>query len=218
MRLGSETPKRSQSPHVSNGSSNGHSPLLSKNLNGHANGKVESNGSVAARNGHGAVAPRPLSTKWFGHDREEVTRILIQSLTDLGYQTSARALSRESGFDLEGPTVAAFRSAVLQGEWAEAEALLFGTDSYDSGGGVGINDRGEKSIDTTGRDSWRFQGYTGGLTLAEGANKNEMLFWLRQQKYLEYLEKKDLGPALMVLRQELAPLNQDVPRLHHLSR
>jgi hypothetical protein len=217
MRLGSETPKRSQSPHISNGSSNGHSPLLSKNLNGHANGKVESNGS-AARNGNGAVAPRSLPSKWYGHDREEVTRILIQSLTDLGYQTSARALSRESGYELEGPTVAAFRSAVLQGEWAEAEALLFGTGSYDSGGGVGINDRAEKSIDATLRESWGYQGYTGGLTLAEGANKNEMLFWLRQQKYLEYLEKKDLGPALMVLRQELAPLNQDVPRLHHLSR
>jgi hypothetical protein len=219
MRLGSETPKRSQSPHISNGSSNGHSPLLSKSLNGHTNGKVESNGSAAAsRNGNGAVALRALSPKWMGHDREEVTRILIQSLTDLGYQTSARTLSKESGFELEGPTVAAFRSAVLQGEWAEAEALLFGTGSYDSGGGVGINDTRGKSIDATLREDWQYQGYTGGLALAEGANKNEMLFWLRQQKYLEYLEKKDLGPALMVLRQELTPLNQDTPRLHHLSR
>jgi hypothetical protein len=218
MRLGSETPKRSTSPHISNGSSNGLSPTFAKTANGHSNGKVESNGSSVVRNGNGAVAARSLPLKWYGHDREEVARILIQSLTDLGYQNSARALSRESGFELEGPTVAAFRSAVLQGEWAEAEALLFGTGSYDSGGGVGINEGGGKSIDSTLRDTWGYQGYTGGLSLAEGANKNEMLFWLRQQKYLELLERRDSGAALMVLRQELTPLNRDVSRLHHLSR
>jgi len=158
-----------------------------------------------------------LSPKWFGHDREEVARVLIQSLTDLGYHTSARTLSRESGFELEGPTVAAFRSAVLHGEWSEAEALLFGSSSFDSGGGVGINDGGGKAAAHSDRDYWSNQG-SSGLKLAEGANKNEMLFWLRQQKYLELLEKKDLGTALMVLRQELTPLHQDVSRLHHLSR
>jgi hypothetical protein len=158
-----------------------------------------------------------LSPKWFGHDREEVARVLIQSLTDLGYHTSARTLSRESGFELEGPTVAAFRSAVLHGEWSEAEALLFGSSSFDSGGGVGINDGGGKAAAHSDRDYWSNQG-SSGLKLAEGANKNEMLFWLRQQKYLELLEKKDLKTALMVLRQELRPLHQDVSRLHHLSR
>jgi WD repeat-containing protein 26 len=216
MRLGTETPKRSTSPRLSNGSSNGLSPTHSKITNGHSNGKAESNGSaVGSRNG--TVAAQPLSPKWFGHDREEVARVLIQSLTDLGYHSSARALSKESGFELEGPTVAAFRNAVLQGEWPEAEALLFGNGSYDSGGGVGINDGGGKGVDRSYLDSWNYQGYSG-LKLAEGANKNEMLFWLRQQKYLELLEKKELRPALMVLRQELTPLHQDVSRLHHLSR
>lgn len=208
MRLGTDTPKRSPSPRATNGSSNGHSPAYSKISNGHSNGKAESNGVTAAR---------ALPAEWYGHDREEVARILIQSLTDLGYHQSARSLSQESGFELEGPEVAAFRHAVLQGEWAEAEALLFGTSSYDSnGGGVHLRHGSGKSIDY--RDSWSQNGQSGGLTLGEGANKNEMLFWLRQQKYLELLEKKDLGSALMVLRQELTPLNQDIARLHQLSR
>jgi hypothetical protein len=154
----------------------------------------------------GAVQSPPLPAKWFGHDREEVARILIQSLTDLGYHQSARSLSKESGFELEGPEVAAFRHAVLHGEWAEAEALLFGnTDSTEDAVSHGSGKAAE----------WIIRG----LTLAGGANKNEMLFWLRQQKYLELLEKKDLGSALQVLRQELTPLgHQDTNQLHHLSR
>jgi hypothetical protein len=204
MRLGT-TRAPSQSPPYSNGSSNGLSPTLTKITNGHANGKVESNGV-------GGV--QPLPAKWLGHSREEVARILIQSLTDLGYHQSARSLSKESGYELEGPEVAAFRHAVLHGEWADAEALLFGDSSQDSVGGVSLQRTG-KGIDYR---EWGSSG-SGGLTLAEEANKDEMLFWLRQQKYLELLEKKDLGRALMVLRQELTPLgHQDTNRLHHLSR
>jgi hypothetical protein len=155
-----------------------------------------------------------LPSKWFGHNREEVARILIQSLTDLGYHQSARSLSKESGYELEGPEVAAFRHAVLHGEWADAEALLFGSSSHVSAGGVSLQGTG-KGVDYR---EWSSNS-SGGLTLAEGADKNEMLFWLRQQKYLELLEKKDLGTALMVMRQELTPLgHQDTDRLHHLSR
>jgi hypothetical protein len=203
MRLGST--KASQSPPHSNGSSNGVSPITKKVTNGSTNGKADSNG-------YGSVQMQP--SKWFGHNREEVARILIQSLTDLGYHQSARALSKESGFELEGPEVAAFRHAVLHGEWADAEALLFGNAAHESTGGVSLHGTG-KGIDYR---EWGNSSVGGGLTLAEGANKNEMLFWLRQQKYLELLEKKDLGRALMVLRQELTPLgHQDTNQLHHLS-
>jgi hypothetical protein len=44
-----------------------------------------------------------------------------------------------------------------------------------------------------------------------------MMFWMKQQKYLELLERRELGKALTVLRQELTPLHQDVGRLHALS-
>ena len=191
-RKGDESTMRLGSPKSPN-YSNGLSPASSKKsiTNGHASA---ANG---ASNGTGAVQPSPLPAKWFDHDREEVARILIQSLTDLGYHRSARTLSEESGFELEGPEVAAFRHAVLHGEWAEAEGLLFG--HTDSNGGVSLS------------------GNMKGLTLAEGANQKEMLFWLRQQKYLELLENEDVGEALRVLRQELTPLSpanaNHVPRL-----
>ncbi|THW74114.1 WD domain-containing protein [Aureobasidium pullulans] len=124
---------------------------------------------------------------FYGHNRQEVTRIIIQSLSDLGYQSTANQLSQESGFELEVPNVAAFRTAVQSGNWVEAEALLFGS---------------------SGRE---------GLPLCEGAKRDDMVFLMRQQKYLELLELRDLSKALMVLRQELTPLHHDVSRLHALS-
>ncbi|POS83568.1 hypothetical protein EPUL_003261 [Erysiphe pulchra] len=129
-------------------------------------------------------------SSYFGHDREEVTRILQQALSDLGFSKSALVLSEESGFELESPAVAEFRNAVIQGDWAHAEELLFGGPSDQSGQG---------------------------LALRDGADISGMRFWLRQQKYLELLEKRDTGSALMVLRFELTPLYQDTGKLHFLS-
>ncbi|KAL3423185.1 WD domain-containing protein [Phlyctema vagabunda] len=166
---------------------------LSNATNGIRRASPAMNGS-SHTNGNQASKPKPT---YFGHDREEVTRILIQALTDLGYGGAASSLSQESGYDLESPTVAAFRNAVLQGEWAEAESLLFGPGSPSEDGGVSI--RGN------------------GLVLAEGVDENIMRFWLRQQKFLELLEEKDTSKALMVLRYELTPLYQDTGKLHFLS-
>ncbi|KAK5993297.1 WD repeat-containing protein 26 [Cladobotryum mycophilum] len=131
---------------------------------------------------------------YFGHNREEVTRILIQALTDMGYQTAADSVSQESGYDLENPTVAAFRSAVLAGSWAEAEQLLGGATTADGQGEEG-----------------------NGLILSPGSDKNVMRFWIRQQKFLELLEQRDTSRALMTLRGELTPLYQDTAKLHFLS-
>lgn len=226
MRLDNDASNRSQSPsqNCSNGStrSPGSRAGLGKIANCSSQVKSESNGSAASyANGNAVANGRPVPATFFGHDREEVTRILIQSLTDLGYHGAAGALCQESGFELEGPTVAAFRSAVLQGDWTEAEALLFGTSSYDNGGGVGLAEGDDggygKTPGKSVKSSWSPSRIIGGLTLAEGANASEMKFWMRQQKYLELLEGRDLGSALMVLRQELTPLHQEVGRLHALS-
>lgn len=187
---------------------------MGKVANGDSHTRAESNGSYT--NGGSAAASRPAPTTYFGHDRDEVTRILIQSLTDLGYHDAAGALCKESGRQLEGPTVASFRQSVLSGDWQVAEELLFGTVTQDNGGGVGLDDSYGKSWGKT-RSRANSQ-RSGGLLLAEGANRDEMLFWMKQQKYLELLEKRDLGNALTVLRQELTPLHQDVGRLHFLSR
>lgn len=174
-----------------------HKSVLSNSTNGTRRSSVAMNGS-SITNGHLHQGGKPRSA-YFGHDREEVTRILIQALTDLGYNGAAGSLSKESGYDVESPTVAAFRNAVLQGEWTEAEELLFGAATAPSeDGGVSIHGNG--------------------LVLAEGVDKNVMRFWLRQQKFLELLEERDTGRALMVLRLELTPLYQDTNKLHFLSR
>ncbi|PHH60431.1 hypothetical protein CDD81_1675 [Ophiocordyceps australis] len=134
------------------------------------------------------------SQEYKGHDREEVSRILIQALSDMGYQASADTLCRESGFQLENPTVTAFRSAILHGRWFEAENLLSGATAADRG-----------------------QEQGNGLILAPKADLGAMRFWVRQQKFLELLEQKESSQALTVLRGELTPLYQDTARLHFLS-
>lgn len=192
MRLDGESgTSNGTSKPFSNGSASPlHKTALSNSTNGTRRSSAAMNGS-SNTNGHSK--PKPT---YFGHDREEVTRILIQSLTDLGYNGAAASLSQESGYDLESPAVAAFRNAVLHGEWAEAEELLFAGSTEE--GGVSINGNG--------------------LVLQDGVDKNVMRFWLRQQKFLELLEQRDTGRALMVLRAELTPLYQDTSKLHFLSR
>lgn len=133
-----------------------------------------------------------------------MTRLLIQGLTDLGYHASADRLSQESGYEVESPTVAAFRFAVLQGEWLKAESLLFGSSPMEDGGGLSVSN-GESL-------------HYSGLKFADGADQDELKFRLREQKYLELLEQGDLTSALNVLRHELTPLHQDIGKLHKLSR
>ncbi|KAI4144924.1 MAG: hypothetical protein LQ340_006491 [Diploschistes diacapsis] len=163
------------------------------NSYGHAKG----NSSTLANGTRGDLS----GTNFFGHAREEVARLLLQALNDLGYHESSGVLRRESNFELESPSVAAFRHSILDGEWSEAESLLFGPE--ESGGGVRISNGHSQSHE--------------GLPLAEGSDKDELRFQLRRQKYLELLEERDHAGALMVLRQELTPLHRDVSQLHFLS-
>lgn len=197
MRLDGETSNSNgTSRPFSNGS--GATPLHKAALSNSTNGTRGSSASMNGLSNSNGLFNSSTKSKptYFGHDREEVTRILIQALTDLGYNGAAASLSQESGYDLESPAVAAFRNAVLQGEWDEAEDLLFNKPMEE--GGVSI--RGN------------------GLVLQEGVDSNVMRFWLRQQKFLELLEQRDTGRALMVLRLELTPLYQDIGKLHFLSR
>ncbi|XDG01996.1 hypothetical protein ABKA04_001611 [Annulohypoxylon sp. FPYF3050] len=166
----------------------------------YANGKSHQRASASATaNGtgktvNGSSKARQTGT-YHGHDREEVTRLLIQALSDMGYQSAAQSVSQESGYEMESPMVAAFRNAILEGDWVEAEELL-------SGAIISGDRLGEKS---------------NGLVLAYGADIKMMRFWIRQQKFLELLEQKQTGRALVVLRTELTPLYQDTQKLHFLS-
>lgn len=205
MRLDPEPSTTNGSRHSSNGTA--HSPKQLNGLSGSQNGvsPPTSGKASAPRNGVSTSIARNKSPTFFGHNREEVTRLLIQGLYDLGYQGAADRLSQESGYEVESPSVAAFRHAVLQGEWLEAESLLFGSSVADDGGGGVSIGRGDLYPHP-------------GLEFADGVDLDELKFQMREQKYLELLEARDLGNALMVLRQELTPLNQDTVKLHHLSR
>lgn len=204
MRLDPDSSTSNGSRHQPNGSSHStlHKGLYSTATNGHSS---PANGTSSLfRNGSSSAIPITKPPSFFGHDREEVTRLLIQGLTDLDYHESADRLSQESGYEVESPTVAAFRYAVLQGEWLEAESLLFGSLPVEDGGGVSVSN-GESR-------------HYAGLKFADGADQDELKFRLREQKYLELLEQGDLTSALQVLRHELTPLHQDIGKLHKLSR
>ncbi|KAL8829752.1 MAG: hypothetical protein Q9170_006038 [Blastenia crenularia] len=188
------------SHHVSNGSQH---PLYQKSaVSNGTNGQNTTNGHTSPhRTGQNPSIARSSPRSFFGHDVEEVTRLLIQGLDDLGYHGAADKLSQESGFEVESSTVGQFREAVLQGDWEEAEVLLLGSEPPDGGGGVSIRNGDHR-----------------GLKLIDGADREEIRFHLKTQKYLELLENGDLGRALLVLRQELRPLEQDRrSELQHLS-
>jgi len=220
MRLEHSQQEHQRGRTSANGSSqNGSSP--------HANGSARSNGETNGYNGNGfAGAVAADNGPFHGHGREEITRIILQSLSDLGYQSAAEQLSRDSGYQLEIPSVAAFRSAVQLGEWEEAETLLFGTESSENEGGVSLRNGNGNGTGNTTTSSWRkdrqsFGSPNGstqaGLPLTEGADTTWLKFLLRQQKYLELLEQRDVGVALNVLRNELTPLKKETERVHILA-
>ncbi|KAF1809622.1 WD40 repeat-like protein [Eremomyces bilateralis CBS 781.70] len=221
MHLDSDAARRAQSPSfpLQKSLSPVRSSAAAKFTNGKGHPRTDSNGSAEYTNGNSSpTIAKPLPAQWHGHDREEVTRILIQSLSDLGYPGAANQLVKESGYELEAPTVAKFRRAVLSGQWGDAETYLFGNSAGDTEGG-GKMAWGSRLQSEEGRRShpWNSPGPSNGLTLGEGVNRCEMMFWMRQQKYLELLESRDISAALMVLRNELTPLHQDMARLHSLS-
>lgn len=222
---GNSSAQNGSSPHTT---TNGSSSSAAKRDATNSDNNLETNGFHT--NGHHAdVGPSAVAERntapFHGHDREEVTRILLQSLSDLGYPQAAKQLSEESGYALEIPSVAAFRNAVLHGEWEEAEVLLFGLEEVDGGVILGNGHASASSLPA----SWRKSRHSFGggsqngfsrhaLPLAEGADVTVLKFLLRQQKYLELLENRNLNAALAVLRNELTPLKRDIGRLHALSR
>ncbi|EPE07907.1 wd domain-containing protein [Ophiostoma piceae UAMH 11346] len=195
--------------------------MLGQTVNGHgstSNGKEKANGARAPSNStsssssdsnshpHQHTHPTSNSTLYFGHDREEVTRLVIQTLSDLGYDDAADSVMQTSGYALESPAVASFRAAVLAADWDTAEHHL---RAATVAGRSERQDRPERSeTDGNGRD---------GLVLSPEANLTALRFAIREQKYLEYLEQGDTAKGLLVLRNELTPLCLDTSNLHRLS-
>lgn len=189
-------PEETARNQVSNGHSNGYAGPRKANY-AHNGSQSSLNGSSQSQKNGTPKRRGPRSPSYRGHNREELTRILIQGLKDMGYDHAANTLTSESGYELECPEVADFRSAILAGRWSEAERILYGSQHTEGGGVSGSAGRG--------------------LVLAESANKRQMLFSIRQQKFLELLVRRELLSALKVLREELTPLHFDTYALHSLS-
>lgn len=60
-----------------------------------------------------------------GLDMEEVVRLIMQELQNLGYWSAADALASESGIAVEADPVIRLRAAVVEGDWSEAEKKAF---------------------------------------------------------------------------------------------
>ncbi|KAI8063153.1 WD40-repeat-containing domain protein [Gongronella butleri] len=61
------------------------------------------------------------------HDKprkEEVLRLIMQSLNDLGYKNVVDSLQKDTGIDLEPLSVQQFRQAILEGRFGDAEQIL----------------------------------------------------------------------------------------------
>lgn len=102
---------------VTNGTTNGM-------LNGHASPQL---GPIKQEKGPSASSFSALDKgdhDYHGHDKKEMTRIIMQALYEMGYKETARALEKESESHLENKEVARFRQAVLSGEWTTAEKLI----------------------------------------------------------------------------------------------
>ncbi|KAG2213245.1 hypothetical protein INT46_002466 [Mucor plumbeus] len=115
-------------------------------------------------------------------NKEELVRLMLQSLQDLGYQKAADALEAESGYNLESKNIVELRSSILLGQWHKAESLLPQVPFINP----------QTCIP-------------------------KVQFLIRQQKFLELLEKQETMQALHVLRTEITPLGQNTERLHLLT-
>ncbi|KAG5518694.1 hypothetical protein PMAC_002663 [Pneumocystis sp. 'macacae'] len=114
-------------------------------------------------------------------EKEEIIRLILQTLKDFGYNSSVSNLERESGFSIESTHVLQFKESIISGNWERAEELL------------------------------------NSFFIHQTSLPANILFYLRQQKFLELLEMKKIPEALIVLREELTPLNYNKERLHFLT-
>ncbi|KAF9030807.1 WD40 repeat-like protein [Hymenopellis radicata] len=106
---------------------NGHTLPSLSTTNGHsATNGVSANG--LQKHGKGVVPrvhiPGTLLHDDMTIDREEFVRLVVQSLRDVGYTTSAHILEQESGYTMEGEDVSQFRQSIMEGEWTVAESML----------------------------------------------------------------------------------------------
>ena len=162
-----------------------------------------------------------------GLPRDDVARVVIQALDDMGYGESARTLERESGLRAQSPAMERFRSAVVAGDWAALDDILptilpaaRGEErdaavamAHDSSMSTTVAAAAEPPAARAAASS-SASASSAGVLLEPSANKTDNMtqirFLVREQQYLELLEQAQVDEALDVLRTKITPL--DVPR------
>ncbi|KAI9209708.1 WD40-repeat-containing domain protein [Polychytrium aggregatum] len=110
MTAGTRSPKSAQP-----GPSNSRSPPASQSRS-----PEPSRSSPSSASGH-HLQPVRRKSKF---REEEIVRVIVQSLYELGYGKSAQTLEEESGFTLESASIGGFRASLLAGSWDSAESTL----------------------------------------------------------------------------------------------
>lgn len=86
-------------------------------VDGDIDGKGKGTSQVIGRPGAGGGKRMPV-------EREEVVRLVLQGLRDIGYHQSADVLEAESGYQLCDGAATDFQNAILGGRWSDALDLL----------------------------------------------------------------------------------------------
>ncbi|KAL5604207.1 hypothetical protein BROUX41_002189 [Berkeleyomyces rouxiae] len=194
------------SPHDDSGASSSRSADLAHSIlspneplkNGRSRSNLKISNIINDSSTPLSLSPAAARPQYYEHDREEVTRILIQALGDMGHEKIAQDLATESGYQLETPNVSTLRASILDGSWTDAEKMI-----------------GEAYI----QESLLDKSSSSDLVLKRGTVKNALIFQIRQQKFFELLGSQSTSKALSVLRSELTPLVKqiDESRLNFLT-
>ncbi|KAJ1026768.1 hypothetical protein NDA16_002065 [Ustilago loliicola] len=198
--------------------------------NGHRNGK-----SIAtSSDDYAEVAAFTPLFPGSSIDRRELVKLTLQSLREMGYDSAAKTLENESGITLEHPSITAFRTAVLSGDWRNAERLLIdgltyaarriqATRGQSSGSSLSLEAPASSSTATSSSSlTATFESSNQDLIdtvlrRPDQVSLRSIRFMLQKQRYLELLEARQTKKALNVLREKLTPLSHDTSQLHHLS-
>ncbi|PWY99523.1 WD40 repeat-like protein [Testicularia cyperi] len=210
-----------------------HTPGYSNGIsNGSSNGRpAEYHDASTSSNGHSIRATRnehhpddgvfrPLFPG-SSIDRTELVKLTLQSLRELGYESTARALEGESGITLEHPSITAFRSAVLNGDWKNAERLLIDGLSYAARRMYATRPASSatpsSSAAAAATEAPTAELLDSVLVRPDLVSLGTIRFMLQKQRYLELLEARQTNKALGVLRERLTPHSSDMAQLHLLS-
>ncbi|KAI7883591.1 WD40 repeat-like protein [Lichtheimia hyalospora FSU 10163] len=92
--------------------------------NGTGSNDSSNNNKSVSQQGNGSIRNNNQEEMLGRVNKQELVRLILQSLNDLGYQNAAKTLEQDSGIALESDTVTRFRAAILAGDWSLAESLL----------------------------------------------------------------------------------------------